>query len=262
MKTQKYRAFTLIELLVVIAIIAILAAMLLPALASAKEKAKRTQCLSNSKQIALGATIYAGDNNDYLLPCRLVPDNGGTYADPRLCTDGFITGAINPPQAQLSTSVMGLAINTNGAATPWLCPDLPSSTITYDPTNNQYGIGYQYFGGVSEWRNSAFPKGSSIYPSYSPVKLSNAKPFWVISAELNGYINANAPSWGYAPHKDQSGKPAGGNESFSDGSVQWIKFANMRQLHSFRPSMYSFYFYQDLSDDPNARQVTTLNGLL
>ena len=65
---RRWRAFTLIELLVVIAIIAILAALLLPVLSRAKEKAQRTTCINNLKQLNQGWATYINDNQDFMPP--------------------------------------------------------------------------------------------------------------------------------------------------------------------------------------------------
>jgi prepilin-type N-terminal cleavage/methylation domain-containing protein/prepilin-type processing-associated H-X9-DG protein len=67
------KGFTLIELLVVVAIIAILAAMLLPTLSRAREKARQTVCMNNMKEFAIIFTLYQMDYKDYMVPPRIPP---------------------------------------------------------------------------------------------------------------------------------------------------------------------------------------------
>ncbi len=138
-KSRKAGGFTLIELLVVIAIIAILAGMLLPALSKAKGKAQAIACMSNTKQVLLGWTLYVADHDD-IMPQKLVgfPDSQGIDWGMNLGNTNSLA-LVDPKNSSLANYV-----KTPGV---YKCP---ADTVASDIGQRVLSLaGNAYLGGIS-----------------------------------------------------------------------------------------------------------------
>jgi len=230
-------AFTLIELLVVMAIVAILSAMLLPALSGAKERARRTTCISNLRQFGAAAQMYAIDNVDRL-------PRGGT--DNRVEEDTHTPVLSTAMRATLLTYVSPLKVLD--------CPNLARAFERDEGwrVHPDYGvaIGYHYLGGQA---NTPWPPLAGITNTWISPQKSSEAPSLLLLADLNvysyGFQRILAPhtanSYGIREEKHFEENPGyfeqtpidigakGGQVARLDGSVSW---KDIRQMRAYRAS--------------------------
>ncbi len=152
--------FTLIELLVVIAIIAILAAMLLPALSAARERARTTYCLNNLKQLHLGVVLYCDDNQEYIP--NISGNNYGAIRSWMLDLNPYAGGCSREEYIDKEFKL----------ASSFVCPSSEEEVLSLDTGVHVYtASNYMFNGRLS--LNGGYPaqKGKKLASCYQPTEI-------------------------------------------------------------------------------------------
>ena len=220
LRRVKIRIFTLIELLIVIAIIAILAAMLLPALSKARERAKTIACTSNLKQLAMVVKMYGDDYKEEMPPPPMSDVYPGRWVY-------WMGGSSSNGEFYLKNPSLGDLFYRNYIKN-WkqtYCPAgfdaNPKILVRGAPNDAVHGIKgfpFTYYGAY--WRLSGWRTNSA-------KSFKKARPHWILMHDLTYKDRFISPA-DCAPNHMNGSLISGGNFAYLDGHVSWL---NRNQLN-------------------------------
>jgi prepilin-type N-terminal cleavage/methylation domain-containing protein len=241
------RGFTLIELLVVIAIIAILAALLLPALANAKERAKKVRCVANMKQHGVAFMLYANDNKDFVpQPPRHANNEAGSSLHdlPRDAADvlganGAKRAIMYCPGGRVAVKDMDILWDFNNryrlTGYVWLFEreSPPSATA---PVRRKDGLGYASKMSVPYAPSNATIGRLSPATAELVIDVVMSEGTGTVNDAFTGISGVLLPFGGYNSSHMAGKNPDGGNTLYQDTHVAWVGFKRMKVQIDWLPS--------------------------
>lgn len=206
-KGHRFR-FTLTELLVVIAVIALLASMLLPALRTAKEKAREIQCMNNLKQIGIAGQMYSSDFDSWIVPLNLT----GKY------WMQLLWEYTNPNKIYYISYGADGTGRYNGI---FACP-AENYTLTKDSWNGEWWRGTHY--SINSYISSDIPEREQDHDKLSSIKGSLGKVYFIADGHGCSYLRACTGAAGiFYRHR------GGGNMLFLDGHIEHLTLSTSEQ---------------------------------